>query len=543
MWRFIFSYAVLFTFTTVPSVLAANKHNCQAEEAGDQREACKAYNEGVDLAATGDFDAAAAEFERAYSLQKHPTFAFNVARSFEKGGNTPEAIKWFEKYLDDFPKAGDAAQVRKKVRAMRQLLEDKPRMVASSSTRLPAAGRDRVGQLLAKAGELMDDEEYQKALSVLGDVHGIIPNLPRMLYLSAVCYEKVGNLDEAVRLYRLYLAKEPRSTFAPQVRRSLAKIEPIVRSKPVIQQAELYRSKKNFRAAIPKYKQARRIVGSGKNFIIEFGLAQSYYKSGQLELAYQYAKYAASMDGTDKQEREAKELFDEIRTLYAAPTFIPSNAGPIYCKSKTGIINRGKKAKFLKVQARMKKGLKKTTMILIPPGDYVCNGEDFSLDGGDEDEIEIPPAPKQKPVVAAAPARAKAPARTQPPGLRVAPGKARLVEPLTPPWVKWVTGGLGIAAAGAGAYLLISAELEVQDANKRRFFPEEADRQADRFDKKRGWGYASLIGAGLLGGVSAWLFFTEKPTPTRTRKGRLHRRQSRFRAGVSPFGASLELSF
>ncbi|MCA1663358.1 MAG: hypothetical protein LC659_03660, partial [Myxococcales bacterium] len=55
------------------------------------------------------FKTAAAEFEAAYGITKDPVLLYNVAESYEKGGDGHKAVANYKAYLKEQPAAQDKA--------------------------------------------------------------------------------------------------------------------------------------------------------------------------------------------------------------------------------------------------------------------------------------------------------------------------------------------------------------------------------------------------------------------------------------------------
>lgn len=79
------------------------------------------HNLGYARAQAGDYTKAKSEFE--YALRLDPSMTdcmVNIASCYESMGQIGEAIKWFDMYLQQNPKADDAQQVRGIVNALKQ---------------------------------------------------------------------------------------------------------------------------------------------------------------------------------------------------------------------------------------------------------------------------------------------------------------------------------------------------------------------------------------------------------------------------------------
>ena len=98
-----------------------------------------AYDEGRAAFAGGDFLTALERFERAYLLDNAPALIFNMARAAEEAGLAEKAVTYYELYLDRNPTGSDRAEVERRVRVARAMLERERRRATPASA---TAGSD-----------------------------------------------------------------------------------------------------------------------------------------------------------------------------------------------------------------------------------------------------------------------------------------------------------------------------------------------------------------------------------------------------------------
>src|SRR3954468_12404575 len=83
------------------------------------------YETGTLLYDRGEFVDAAKEFERAYKEQPRPALLYNIASSYDKGGDRKKAIDAYRRYVASMPSSPDvtAAKARADVleRDMKEL--------------------------------------------------------------------------------------------------------------------------------------------------------------------------------------------------------------------------------------------------------------------------------------------------------------------------------------------------------------------------------------------------------------------------------------
>jgi tetratricopeptide (TPR) repeat protein len=77
-------------------------------------EARSSFERGVKEYNLGHFEAAAAEFEKAYQLDPVPIFLFNMAQSFRQLGNVERALFFYRRYLES-PDIPDRADVERRI--------------------------------------------------------------------------------------------------------------------------------------------------------------------------------------------------------------------------------------------------------------------------------------------------------------------------------------------------------------------------------------------------------------------------------------------
>ena len=90
---------------------------------GALEQAAQVYQEGVAAFKAKAFPQALELFERAYKLDPSPILIYNLARTHEEMGHAAEAIDHFGLYLTRVPGAADRADVERRVRVMKKILE------------------------------------------------------------------------------------------------------------------------------------------------------------------------------------------------------------------------------------------------------------------------------------------------------------------------------------------------------------------------------------------------------------------------------------
>jgi tetratricopeptide (TPR) repeat protein len=83
--------------------------------------AAAAYTVGVGHFKARRFEEAVAEFAKAYRIDPSPILVFNMARSFEELRRYPQAVTFYQRYLEGAPNAPDRAAVRETIVALEGL--------------------------------------------------------------------------------------------------------------------------------------------------------------------------------------------------------------------------------------------------------------------------------------------------------------------------------------------------------------------------------------------------------------------------------------
>ncbi len=80
-----------------------------ADVRGDAR---RHFRAGMALISEKQYDEAIAELQQAYAIKPHPNVLFNIARAHEAAGRLPEAIEFYQKYLEANPPDEEDVQKR-----------------------------------------------------------------------------------------------------------------------------------------------------------------------------------------------------------------------------------------------------------------------------------------------------------------------------------------------------------------------------------------------------------------------------------------------
>lgn len=141
------------------------------------------------------------------------------------------------------------------------------------------------------------------------------------------------------------------------------------------------------------YKQAKvRLDRAHKNkkgkvdFLTVYYRGLTYYKMRLLETAFEMVEKAGKLAADDaKRAAKVAELQTEMKSLYGAVTFKAAKGetnakGRVFFESKTGIINKEKKKRFMAIRERFRStDIKLPTTVYLPYGAYTANKVPFEL--------------------------------------------------------------------------------------------------------------------------------------------------------------------
>lgn len=99
------------------------------------------YETGTLLYERGEFLDAAKEFERAYREQPRPALLYNIASSYDKGGDRAHAVENYRKYVATMPNASDVAEARARADVLDR--EAKELAAARAAASRPAVDQPR----------------------------------------------------------------------------------------------------------------------------------------------------------------------------------------------------------------------------------------------------------------------------------------------------------------------------------------------------------------------------------------------------------------
>jgi hypothetical protein len=110
------------TFVLLGSLTAFPRCAFADDEATEQ--ARKHYQEGQKQFDLGLWDTAISEFAKAYEMRPDPSFLFNMAQAYRRGGNAKRAIDLYKNYLIKLPKSPQRAEVEERIQNLQKQLDE-----------------------------------------------------------------------------------------------------------------------------------------------------------------------------------------------------------------------------------------------------------------------------------------------------------------------------------------------------------------------------------------------------------------------------------
>jgi tetratricopeptide (TPR) repeat protein len=121
----------------VPLLAAALTTSARADVLSDDPDlevARRHFEKGKEYYQVGDYPAAAAEFEAARRARPHPALDYNIGRCYDRMERYPQALEAYQRFLKGATDAGEIAEVKSRVEALRARLPT----VAPAPTPTPA---------------------------------------------------------------------------------------------------------------------------------------------------------------------------------------------------------------------------------------------------------------------------------------------------------------------------------------------------------------------------------------------------------------------
>ena len=133
---------------------------CSPAHAAPKDEARRAFNDGLELIAAGDYDGGIERFQQAYDLVPHPAVLYNIACAYADDGQYENAIDYFERYLATEPI--DRSEVEGFIATLKSRMDTREPAVVEATEAAP------VGPV-ATANELAELQRHAQELQALAE--------------------------------------------------------------------------------------------------------------------------------------------------------------------------------------------------------------------------------------------------------------------------------------------------------------------------------------------------------------------------------------
>lgn len=189
----------------LPLALAASAH---AQDAAALARAQQLFQQGIAAYEAGRLDEAARLLREADGIVHSPELSFNIARVYERMGEAPEAIRWFQRYLRETrPSDEERAEIERRMQAMRELQQrqrDQVMVLPPSDDEMTAEAR----AFFERGVAMFRRRRYDAALQAFTAAYNFA-RLPEVIYNLAVASERTGHAQDAIDYYREYLRARP----------------------------------------------------------------------------------------------------------------------------------------------------------------------------------------------------------------------------------------------------------------------------------------------------------------------------------------------
>ena len=158
-----------------------------------------------------------------------------------------------------------------------------------------------------------------------------------------------------------------------------------------------YYKKKRYHQSHRMLKRAYMMKEASDDFLVTFYLAQSAAKLMLLERAFDLGERAQQLAGENaRRKSRSSEFLEELGTLFGKVTIKAApgetNAqGRIFFETKTGIINKRKRKRFMAIRERFRStDVSLPTTVYLPYGEYLANKVPFTIkEGVDPETVEV----------------------------------------------------------------------------------------------------------------------------------------------------------
>ena len=202
-----------------PNAKDADKVRTHITKLHDEAKAAAqtAFDRGQQAYAQGDYKAAASAFIEAYSHLPLPQFLYNAGAAYHKGGDTANAVRYYQTYLNMAPNAPDAGRVHKAIELLQQAAG---RGLIKPVDEVAEAKLHAAQQAFDKGQKAYNEGRWTDAAHHFADAYAQKP-FPQFLYNVGASLHRAGDTLGAVKAYQQYLNAYPDAPDAARVRKGI----------------------------------------------------------------------------------------------------------------------------------------------------------------------------------------------------------------------------------------------------------------------------------------------------------------------------------
>jgi tetratricopeptide (TPR) repeat protein len=166
------------------------------------------FQQGIAAYDAGRLDEAARLLTEADGIVHSAELSFNIARVYERMGEAPQAIRWFQRYLREArPTPEERADIERRMTLMRELQQRQRDQVMT----IPPTGDEMTQEartFFERGVAMFRRRRYDAALQAFTAAYSFA-RLPEVIYNLAVASERTGHAQDAIDYYREYLRARP----------------------------------------------------------------------------------------------------------------------------------------------------------------------------------------------------------------------------------------------------------------------------------------------------------------------------------------------
>ena len=211
------------TFILALSLFLVAAPAAAQEDGGVVGRAQALFTQGVAAYDAGNLGEAARLLGEADRLAPSPELAFNIGRVYERMGEAPQAIRYFERYLHDgHPTDAERADITARIEALRALQtrqHDQIMTAPPSTDDMTAEART----FFLRGVAMFRRHRYDAALAAFTAAYRFAA-LPEVIYNLAVASERTGHTQDAIDYYREYLRARPTDPGRAEIERHVEEL-------------------------------------------------------------------------------------------------------------------------------------------------------------------------------------------------------------------------------------------------------------------------------------------------------------------------------